>query len=155
MEALTDNMQKYENYKEQMGRLKKALKEQFYLEAISIEYAIIEDRIESVLRHSDVFRPDKHNMLNKKLNRLEEMQRKKDGLARKYFSDELISEIHSWKNERNPMTHALLNLKLHTEDLADIALRGEALVKIVSSKVSLYNRAIERQKKKQEAHTHV
>ena len=90
-------------------------------------------------------------MLNKKLNRLEEMQRKKDGLARKYFSDELISEIHSWKNERNPMTHALLNLKLHTEDLADIALRGEALVKIVSSKVSLYNRAIERQKKKQEA----
>ena len=154
MEALTDNMQKYENYKEQMGRLKKALKEQFYLEAISIEYAIIEDRIESVLRHSGVFRPDKHNMLNKKLNRLEEMQRKKDGLARKYFSDELISEIHSWKNERNPMTHALLNLKLHTEDLADIALRGEALVKIVSSKVSLYNRAIERQKKKQEA-THV
>ena len=155
MEALTDNMQKYENYKEQMGRLKKALKEQFYLEAISIEYAIIEDRIESVLRHSGVFRPDKHNMLNKKLNRLEEMQRKKDGLARKYFSDELISEIHSWKNERNPMTHALLNLKLHTEDLADIALRGEALVKIVSSKVSLYNRAIERQKKKQEAPTHV
>lgn len=155
MEALTDNMQKYENYKEQMGRLKKALKEQFYLEAISIEYAIIEDRIESVLRHSDVFRPDKHNMLNKKLNRLEEVQRKKDGLARKYFSDELISEIHSWKNERNPMTYALLNLKLHTEDLADIALRGEALVKIVSSKVSLYNRAIERQKKKQEAPTHV
>ena len=155
MEALTDNMQKYENYKEQMGRLKKALKEQFYLEAISIEYAIIEDRIESVLRHSGVFRPDKHNMLNKKLNRLEEMQRKKDGLARKYFSDELISEIHSWKNERNPMTHALLNLKLHTEDLADIALRGEALVKIVSSKVSLYNRATERQKKKQEAPTHV
>ena len=150
MEQYVDNMQKYENYKEQMRRLKKALKEQFYLEAISIEYAIIEDRIESVLRHTGVFNPEKHNMLNKKLNRLLELQRRKDGLVRKYFSDELINEIHSWKNERNPMTHALLNLKLHTEDLEDIAVRGEALVKKVSSKTSLYNRALERQLAKQE-----
>ena len=65
MEQYIDNMQKYENYKEQMRRLKKALKEQFYLEAISIEYAIIEDRIESVLRHTGVFNPEKHNMKGK------------------------------------------------------------------------------------------
>lgn len=151
MNQNTNNMQKYENYKEQMGRLKKALKEQFYLEAISIEYAIIEDRIESVLRHSGVFRSDKHNMLNKKLNKLAEMQRKKDGLVRKYFSDELINKIHSWKNERNPMTHALLNLQLHTEDLKDLASRGESLVKEVNNKVSLYNRALKRKEGKQEA----
>ena len=151
MGSAIDNMQKYSNYKEQMGRLKKALKERFYLEAISIEYAILEDRIESVLRHSGVFHPDKHNMLNKKLNKLTEMQRNKTGLVKKYFSEELINEIHTWKNERNPMTHALLNLQLHTEDLADIALRGEALIKKVSNKVSLYNRALERQTDKQEA----
>ena len=155
MERQIDNMQKYENYKEQMGRMKKALKERFYLEAISIEYAIVEDRIESVLRHSGMYNPDKHNMLNKKLNKLSEMQRRKDGLVRRYFSDELIEEIHSWKNERNPMTHALLNLKLHTGDLENIAVRGEALVKKVNSRTALYNRALEKQIAKQEAPTHV
>ncbi len=144
MPSITDNYQKYNNYKEQMTRLKRAMKAQFYLEAIAIEYAIIEDRIESALRHSGVFRPDKHNMLNRKLNRLAELQRNKNGLAKKYFSDELIQEIHSWKNERNPMTHALLNLQLHTEDLQDIAERGEILLKKVNSKVSSYNRALDR-----------
>lgn len=34
MEQIKDNMQKYANYKTQMGRLKKALSYQFYLEAI-------------------------------------------------------------------------------------------------------------------------
>ena len=38
------NQQKYENYKEQAIRLKKAINAKFYLEAVFIEYAIIEDR---------------------------------------------------------------------------------------------------------------
>lgn len=49
------------------------------------------------------------------------------------------------------MTHALLNLQLHAEDLKDLALRGESLVKEVNNKVSLYNRAIKRRELKQEA----
>lgn len=155
MEQNADNMQKYANYKEQMGRLKRALKEQYYLEAIAIEYAIIEDRIEPVLRHSGVFRPDKHNMLNKKLNKLSEMQRNKKSLVRRYFSEELIGQIHDWKNERNPMTHALLNLKLHTEDLAELAQQGEKLVKTVSIKTSLYNKALARQQEKTGDQTNV
>ena len=57
MEQIKDNMQKYANYKTQMGRLKKALSYQFYLEAIFIEYAIMEDRLESVLRHSGKWDP--------------------------------------------------------------------------------------------------
>ena len=39
---------KYLNYKEQMVRLKKAMAAQFYLEAIFIEYAVMEDRLESI-----------------------------------------------------------------------------------------------------------
>ena len=35
------NMEKYGNYKEQMGRLKKAMDNHFLLEALFIEYAII------------------------------------------------------------------------------------------------------------------
>ena len=51
-QAQISNMQKYFNYQEQMVRLKKAMAAQFYLEAIFIEYAVMEDRLASVLIHS-------------------------------------------------------------------------------------------------------
>lgn len=44
-----DNRQKYFNYKTQMVRLKKAISSEYYLEALFIEYAIIEDRTEAIL----------------------------------------------------------------------------------------------------------
>ena len=50
--VLADNMQKYENYKEQFKRLNRALANGFNLEAVFIEYAIMEDRTESILRHA-------------------------------------------------------------------------------------------------------
>ena len=37
---MATNIQKYENYREQFNRLKRALASEFYLEAIFIEYAI-------------------------------------------------------------------------------------------------------------------
>ena len=43
---------KYENYREQFKRLNKAIANGFNLEAIFIEYMIMEDRTESVLRHA-------------------------------------------------------------------------------------------------------
>ena len=49
---IADNIQKYYNYREQMTRLHKSLKQQFYLESIFIEYSIMEDRLESILRHA-------------------------------------------------------------------------------------------------------
>ena len=49
----TENQLKYENYKEQFQRLNSALKSGFNLEAMFIEYAIMEDRTESILRHAE------------------------------------------------------------------------------------------------------
>ena len=46
------NQQKYENYRDQFKRLNKAVASGFNLEAVFIEYAIIEDRTESILRHA-------------------------------------------------------------------------------------------------------
>ena len=47
---IATHIQKYENYREQFIRLKKALDSKFFLEAIFIEYTIIEDRTGSILR---------------------------------------------------------------------------------------------------------
>ena len=60
-----------------MSRLKKALDHQFLLETFLIEVAIIEDRLESLLRHSNAFHPETHRDIGKKLRRVKELQRKK------------------------------------------------------------------------------
>ena len=143
---LPENYLKQFNYAEQMKRLKKALSMEFYLEATFIEYAVIEDRIESFLRHAGVFNPKKHNSLNGKLSKLAEQQRCKTGLIRKYVSDELIASIHSWKNERNILTHAMMKNNLTTEHLKKLAEDGEQIVKILNSKSTSYRRYLERHK---------
>ena len=86
MEQITDNYQKYTNYRLQMGRLKKALTNQFYLEAIFIEYAIIEDRMESVLRHSGNWNPKPNTFpsLDFKRKKIAKLAEEKKNPIRKY-----------------------------------------------------------------------
>ena len=96
-----DNMQKYGNYTEQLGRLKKAMTNHFLLEALFIEYAVIEDRTESILRHAGVFNSEKHNTLCRKLNRIADILRSKKSLLRKYITVETINGIKTWKDKRN------------------------------------------------------
>ena len=55
MVTAIDNQQKYENYKEQFKRLNKALANGFHLEAMFIEYAVMEDRTESIIRHAGLW----------------------------------------------------------------------------------------------------
>ena len=152
MEQITDNMQKYDNYRTQMGRLKKALDYQFYLEAIFIEYAILEDRLESVLMHSGKWNPKPNTFysLDSKLRKVTKLAEEKSSLIRKYFPIELTDGIEEWKKDRNQIIHALMKKSLHTEDLRRIALQGETLIKAVRNKASLYNRAIARQQAKKE-----
>jgi len=152
MEQIKDNMQKYANYKEQMGRLKKALTQGFYLEAVFIEYAIVEDRLESVLRHSGKwsFKPGEFVTLERKRNKVANMAEEKKSLAHKYFPAELTDGIEIWKNNRNRIIHALMKQNLHTEDLQALAEEGQELVRTLCGKTTLYNRALSRQAEKKE-----
>ena len=136
---------KYLNYKEQMVRLKKAMAAQFFLEAIFIEYAVMEDRLESILRHSGVFNPKRHNKIKPKLGRVDELRREKKSLLHRSFSDELIEGIYQWLDARNQLIHALMKQDLHTEDLQKIALEGQQIVKQLNSKATNYRKALERQ----------
>ena len=142
------NIEKYGNYKEQMGRLKKAIDNHFLLEALFIEYAIMEDRCESLLRHSNAFNPEKHKTITAKLNRIADLKRNKKALIKKYISDELIEEIKVWKEERNKLIHALMKQKLTGEELVQLAAQGQQIAKILCSKTTSYKRALEREKKK-------
>ena len=144
-QAQISNMQKYFNYQEQMVRLKKAMAAQFYLEAIFIEYAVMEDRLESILRHSGAFNPKKHNRIKPKLSCVADLGREKKSLLHRSFSVEFIEGIYQWIDARNQLIHALMKQNLHTEDLQKIALEGQQIVKQLNSKATNYRKALERQ----------
>ena len=146
MNEVKDNIQKYNNYKEQMIRLKKALSNGFYLEAIFIEYAIMEDRLESALRHGKLWnpKPDQFVSLDKKCKNVAKMAESKKNLASQYFSKELTDSVFAWKEDRNKLIHALLKQSLHTEDLRAVAEKGEVIVKQLCSKTASFKRALER-----------
>ena len=143
MDGISDNQLKYENYGEQMRRLKSAIHSGFFLEAIFIEYAIIEDRLESALRHAGAFSPEKQRTITAKLNKLSKLCEAKKGLARKYFTPELIAAVRQWKGRRNPLVHELMRQRVSTEELEAFALEGESLVRTLKSKVGSFNRAVE------------
>jgi hypothetical protein len=45
-------------------------------------------------------------------------------VRRKYFSEELLSSIITWKEDRNDLVHALMKQSLHIEDLKGLAEQG-------------------------------
>ncbi len=144
MATTVDNQQKYENYRVQMGRLKSALRGHFYLEAIFIEYAIMEDRLEAILRHADKWRPKEGSFVNidAKVKKVAKLAEEKKNPAHRYFSSELTDGLLAWKEKRNRLIHALLKQSLHSEDLLQVAEEGETLVKQLCSKATSHRRAI-------------
>ena len=148
-EMTQDNIQKYENYREQFKRLNRAMKEQFYLEAIFISYAILEDRTESILRYEGNDIKPKGNRkpgIAQKLNKIKTIAREKKSLPNRYFSGELIDRILEWKDNRDRMIHALLKQQLSTEELVQIAEEGKSVTRELCNKANNYKRAVERRK---------
>ena len=146
MNDVVSNRKKYENYREQLGRLNKALKEHFYLEAIFIEYAILEDRLEAVLRHAGCWHPKegRHVSIDAKTKKVADLAREKKNPAHRYFPPELTDGILAWKEKRNTLIHALLKQEIHSEDLLAAAEEGLLLTKTMCSKATSHRRALER-----------
>lgn len=139
--------EKYDNYRAQFGRLNKALKNEFYLEAIFIEYAILEDRTESVLRHAGLWEAYLGNRsqasISTKLTFIKKRAVAKSSSFHPYFSDNLLDQLRDWKNKRNPLIHDLLNQKLGPDELEELALEGSRLVRILRTRATKHNRAVD------------
>ena len=149
-EVLSPNMQKYHNYQNQFSRLNKALKAEFYLEAIFISYAIIEDRTESILRHTGKWeayeksRKGRGSTLDSKITYIQKIAEEKKSLCHKYLADGTLQQIREWKEERNRMIHALLKQSLADGELAALAQTGKDLACALRTKTGNLNRAIQR-----------
>ena len=143
------NLLKYENYREQFKRLVKAINNNFYLEAMFIAYAIIEDLTESILSYEgNEIHSKSFVSLNKKLNKIKKIAERKGSLPARYFSDDFIDEILEWKDKRNRLIHALMKQSLTTEDLQTVTLKGKDLARTLANKATSYRRATERRNKR-------
>lgn len=149
-----ENMQKYENYKEQFKRLNKAMNNRFYLEAIFISYAIMEDRTESILRHAGKWEQCVKRSRNGapgihfKINKIKNLADQNVSLLNKYFSDDLLDNILEWKDERNRMIHALMKQSLTTDILESLAVQGKEYARTLANRSGNFSRAIEREERR-------
>ena len=151
----TENQLKYENYREQFKRLNSALNSGFNLEAIFIEYAIMEDRTESILRHADKWeaylkkRGKNEATLNSKIVYIQKlMESNRKDLLHRYFSDDLLDRVLVWKEDRNRLIHALLKQQLAHNEVTTLAAQGKELVDDLRNRTIKYNRAIDCKKAK-------
>ena len=145
-----NNMQKYENYKEQFKRLNRALANGFNLEAIFISYAILEDRTESILRHGELWdiymksRKGREPNLDSKVKYIQKRAENRKSILHKYFSDELLDQILVWKEDRNRLIHALLKQQLAHNEVRRLAEQGNELAKTLRSRTRSHNRVADR-----------
>ena len=150
-ETQIDNQQKYANYKEQFKRLNRALAGGFHLEAMFIEYAIMEDRTESILRHADLWdaylkkQDGRDPTITSKIRYIQKRATNRKHILNKYFTDDLLDRILSWKDERNRLIHALLLQQLAHNEVRDLAMQGNELTRTLRSRSGALNRAIEKQ----------
>ena len=116
---------KYKNkiYSELMSKLKKSMSNEFYYEAIFIEYAILEDRTSSLLKHAN--RKYDNLTLNEKLSRIKSLSIFKDKYCLKHLTLDLIDRLYKWKNQRNKLIHDLIkssydNLDIISSEKSDL-----------------------------------
>ena len=135
--------EKYEAYKAMKSNLKKAMMSGFYYQAIFIEYAIIEDRTRSALKHAGVKYTESNGnelSLSRKLRKLRGNPLFNDPYVRKRLSLELLDDVENWKRERDQLIHALARITYNHESIKEIAETGDGIVKILDNKVKSTNR---------------
>ena len=146
----TENQYKYENYREKFRRLKRAMDNGFYLEAVFIEYTVMEDRTESILRHANRWdaylkKRGRYDVtLDSKIRYIQNFAREKKSLLFRYFGDSLLDEILDWKEERNRLIHALLRQKTGHGEIARTAERGKTLTEQLRNRASAFRKATEK-----------
>lgn len=137
-----DKYKKNEKYKDLMEKLNKSIKNEFFYEAIFIEYAILEDRTESLLRHAKI--NEKNSTITLKINKIKTNKIFKDKYINKHLSIELLDKIIKWKNKRNELIHDLIKTKYTNNQIESIVLEGYEIIKKVNNKSTLVNKYLDK-----------
>lgn len=128
------NLEKYETYKRLSFDLSKSMKQGFYYEAIFIEYAILEDRLASVLKYAGCVKTDGYLTITKKIGLIRSRKEFSSNFVRGRLSFELLDSIVEWKDKRNKLIHNLANISYNADSIREVAEEGYEIVKAVKNK---------------------
>lgn len=122
-------------YRVLIDRLRIAFNGGTYFESAWYSYAVLEDRLCSLLRLSggDTYASGKAiQMMGPKLKELK-ARRLSDATLAAVFTDDLQDRLNNWKNNRNSLMHAMANAVMPIEDIdalaKKIAEQGNTLVR--------------------------
>ena len=126
-----DNMEKYNTYKNSYEKLELAIENEFYFEACLITYAIIEDRLSSIIKYNGL-KSDRLSMYEKS-NIIRNLISNKSNGMENIFDIEEFKNIDNWRRHRNDVVHALMDSTYDIEEYKRIALDGRKYAKYLSA----------------------
>lgn len=142
---MTKNIEKYEIYKTLKVQLKKSITSGFFYQAIFIEYAILEDRTNSLLKHAELNTENNKGedlSISRKLNKLKSCKPFTNPNIRKKLPIDFIEEIVSWKKQRDSLIHELAKIKYDDESVSEVALKGKELINKYDNTVKRLNKIL-------------
>ena len=144
-------MSKSQLYKDLIARMNLALLEEFYMEACWIQYAIVEDRINSVIRHAYPKNGAKFlgmtRGLDRKFDHIRDKIHAQDDDCVKTINKDLLKRLVRWKDKRNNLMHEIAdtdNLTNVQSRLKKLANEGKDLVNELSARVFKYKKLVAR-----------
>ena len=141
------NMLKYEAYRHMYEDLKKALNAGFYYQAIFIEYAILEDRLTSVLKNAGIPYLTKSGRdvdISKKIDRIETSPKLETTFVQKRLSPELLDSLRIWLKGRNDLIHRLASIPYDSERVQSTAEEGAEICRQIKNATDAVNRHIKK-----------
>ena len=142
------NMEKYYTYREQFERLDLAIEKEFYLEAVFIAYAIMEDRTESTMRHLGIWESNLGNKrylgISDKLKAIRKNAVTPDSPSCSYMKDATLDKCVTWINRRNDAIHDLIDNPLSHAQMRALALEGKRLARRITDCTGATKRALKK-----------
>ncbi len=141
------NLEKRNKYAQLMKKLEEATNNEYYYEAIFIEYAIFEERTRAMFEHAQVpykNKNDKEYSIDKKLRTIKTNKYFQDQYIKKHITEELLDKIIDWKNQRNKLMHDIIKSNYDNEKVKNLSLQGECLAKKINSKSQLVNNYLDK-----------
>ncbi len=130
-------MTKYETYRSMFNDLNKSMRDGFYYQAVFLEYAVLEDRLTSVLKHANVKYMNKKGReinISDKISRISKSPELSSCFVQSRLTPELLEDLTKWLKKRNDLVHNLAKLPYNNEQVKLTAEEGYEICKIIKNR---------------------
>lgn len=148
-EVTISNDEKRQVYAILKTKLKIAMEQQFYLEALLLEYSIIEDRLLSILKHLGLKYTESDGRelsIGRKISKIQGQLKNRNPLLKGRLNDEMINQIIEWKRIRNNLVHNSCHRLFNNDEVTCCADEGMEIVRQLSNSAKSIKRASEKLK---------